>query len=116
MAYNLRFNLALVDVCKLDDLRENEPRAFSVNGKDLVLIKLGAKVIAFDRWCTHEAGDLSLGEFEKGIVTCPEHGAKFDLNHAGRNVLGPDEEEAGSVDDIKVYPTEVAGTSVRVVI
>lgn len=103
-------------VCELTDLRENEPRAFSVNGKDLVLLMSGGKVIAFDRWCTHEAGDLGLGEFEKGVVTCPEHGARFDLTHGGRNVLGPDEEEAGSVDDIKVYQTEISGGKVSVII
>jgi nitrite reductase/ring-hydroxylating ferredoxin subunit len=38
--------------------------------------------------CTHAGGDLSKGSLEGKIVTCPRHGAKFDVT-TGKVVSGP---------------------------
>jgi nitrite reductase/ring-hydroxylating ferredoxin subunit len=38
--------------------------------------------------CSHRGGPLSEGSLERGCVTCPWHGSKFDLT-SGRAVKGP---------------------------
>jgi len=109
-----RIGLTLVKVCPVSKIKQGELLAFQVQGVDIVLTLLGGRIVAFQRWCTHEEGDLSMGMLEGGVIECPEHGAKFDLSLNGRNVLGPDEEEAGSVPDIRVFKTEVKDGNVYV--
>lgn len=72
------------------------------------------KVFAFDRWCTHEQGDMSQGTVEEGVITCPDHGSQFDLGRKGLNVLGPDGDDAGSVPDLPVFDVNIQGDDVFV--
>jgi len=99
--------LAWVKLCPLSELEDGEPKAFNVRGRDVVALKLGSKIYAFDRWCTHEQGDMSMGGLEGSIITCPDHGSQFDLAQGGKNTLGPDGEPAGSVADLPVFDVKV---------
>ncbi|PSO09074.1 hypothetical protein B9Q04_02295 [Candidatus Marsarchaeota G2 archaeon BE_D] len=101
-------------VCSEKDLQEGRLRAFDVDGRQIVLYREGGKIYAFDRWCTHEQGDLAAGSVEEGVVTCPDHGSQFDLENRGANVLGPDGEEAGSVPDLPVFKVSVVDGEVFV--
>lgn len=38
--------------------------------------------------CTHAAGELSKGELEGKVITCPNHGAKFNVP-TGKCIAGP---------------------------
>jgi nitrite reductase/ring-hydroxylating ferredoxin subunit len=101
-------------VCREKDLQERRLQPFDVDSKQIVLYREGAKIYAFDRWCTHEQGDLAAGTVEDAVVTCPDHGSQFDVGKGGLNVLGPDGEEAGSVPDLPTYRVEVEGGDVFV--
>ncbi len=101
-------------VCSLSDVKEGELRSFKVGERDVVIIAIGGKITSFDRWCTHEQGDMSEGSIEGSIVTCPLHGSKFDVAHGGKNLVGPDEEPGGTVPDIQVFPVIVEGNDVFV--
>ena len=57
--------------------------------------------------CTHRGGPLSEGEVEGHVVTCPWHGAKFDITSG--EVLGPPA-PAG----VASYPTRVNGSDIEV--
>ena len=49
---------------------------------------------ALDNLCTHEEGPLSEGEIEGHEVTCPWHGAKFDIR-TGEVLCDPAYEAVG---------------------
>ncbi|HLD77450.1 MAG TPA: Rieske 2Fe-2S domain-containing protein, partial [archaeon] len=49
--------------------------------------RVGGKLCAFANTCPHMSGPLGEGEVENGVVTCPLHGARFDVR-SGANV-GP---------------------------
>lgn len=106
--------MAWTRLCFLSELREGEPKAFNVRGRDVVAVKLGPRIYAFDRWCTHEQGDLAMGTFEGTVVTCPDHGSQFDLSQKGKNVLGPDGEPAGTVADLATFDVRVVGGYVEI--
>ncbi|MEM3655996.1 MAG: Rieske 2Fe-2S domain-containing protein [Thermoprotei archaeon] len=101
-------------VCSEKDLQEGRLKAFNVGGRDIVLFRKNGKIYAFDRWCTHEQGDLAAGSVEDDVITCPDHGSQFDLEKNGLNVLGPDGEDAGSVPDLPVFKVSVVNGEVYV--
>jgi nitrite reductase/ring-hydroxylating ferredoxin subunit len=106
--------LAWLKLCSLSDLRDREPKSFNVRGRDLVALKLGQKIYVFDRWCTHEQGDMAMATLEGTTLICPDHGSRFNLEWNGKNTLGPDGEPAGTVADLPVFEARVVSTEVQV--
>jgi len=47
--------------------------------KKIALFNVNGAFYAIDDSCTHRGGPLSKGAIEKNTVTCPWHGASFDL-------------------------------------
>jgi 3-phenylpropionate/trans-cinnamate dioxygenase ferredoxin subunit len=58
-------------------------------GEDSVAVfRVGEKFFATQSLCTHMGGELTEGELDNGIVTCPIHGARFNVAD-GEPVRGP---------------------------
>ena len=49
------------------------------DGKAIALFKIDGNYFATDDTCTHEKASISDGEIDGDIVTCPHHGARFDI-------------------------------------
>ena len=81
--------MVLVKACKASDLTLGSLKYVRINGKDLVLANVDGMFYAMENWCTHEQGNLSEGTLEKNVLTCPDHGAQFDVTD-GRVITGPD--------------------------
>ena len=60
---------------------------FEVAGKKVAVFNVDGAFYAIDDTCTHRGGPLSEGQLAGQEVTCPWHGAVFDVT-TGR-VLGP---------------------------
>jgi 3-phenylpropionate/trans-cinnamate dioxygenase ferredoxin subunit len=57
-------------------------------GRDRIAIsKYKNNIYAFKDACTHDNAPLDQGEIKGCIITCPRHGAKFDITNG--NVLSP---------------------------
>ena len=48
-------------------------------GKEILLSNVDGSYYAIANKCTHLGGSLGKGVLEGGIVTCPRHGAQFDV-------------------------------------
>jgi 3-phenylpropionate/trans-cinnamate dioxygenase ferredoxin subunit len=70
----------LVEVSKTSELKDGTMKAVSVNGREILLAKVGDKYYAADNRCPHMGGKLSQGKLEGTVVTCPLHGSQFDLS------------------------------------
>jgi toluene monooxygenase system ferredoxin subunit len=76
------FTQALAD----SDLWEGEMLAVSVNNVNVLLIRVGEQVRAYEDRCAHLRVRLSQGTFgEDGIITCAVHRWQFDAR-TGRGV------------------------------
>jgi 3-phenylpropionate/trans-cinnamate dioxygenase ferredoxin subunit len=53
--------------------------AVDLEGFELMLANFGGAYYALDRRCTHMGENLCDGSLEGSIVTCPRHGARFDV-------------------------------------
>ena len=70
---------SLVEVSKIGELKDGSMKDVSVNGREILLAKVGDKCYTTSNRCPHTGGKLSQGKLEGFIVTCPLHGSQFDL-------------------------------------
>lgn len=69
----------LVDVAAVNDLVDGTMKMVAVDGKELVLARVGEEFFAADERCPHMGGRLSKGMLSGTIIVCPRHGSRFDL-------------------------------------
>ena len=66
-------------VAKVSELAEDSCKLVEAGGKRIALIRTEKGYCAIDDTCTHKGGPLSEGEVEGNEVTCPWHGARFNI-------------------------------------
>ncbi|MBI4586059.1 MAG: non-heme iron oxygenase ferredoxin subunit [Planctomycetes bacterium] len=76
-----------VKVAKTNDIEPGQARLVDVKGKRIALFNVDGQFFALDNTCTHRGGPLAEGEISGHEVTCPWHGATFDIRTG--EVVGP---------------------------
>jgi nitrite reductase/ring-hydroxylating ferredoxin subunit len=71
--------MAKVVVGKTSDFEEGKLVHITASGKELVVTKLDGNYYAMDNICTHAGAELHEGELSNSELTCPWHGAKWDI-------------------------------------
>ena len=71
---------SLVEAGKTSELQEGAMKQVLVQGREVLLARVGDSYYATDNRCPHMGGQLSQGKLEGTIVTCPRHGSQFDLS------------------------------------
>jgi nitrite reductase/ring-hydroxylating ferredoxin subunit len=94
-------------IAESDDIQPGQARMFEVGGKRIALFNVDGLFCAIDDTCTHRGGPLSEGELNGKEVTCPWHGAVFDVTTG--QVLRPPAPEG-----ISSYRTRVEGKDAEV--
>ena len=62
-----------------DELEDQQGKLVEVEGQKIALFRVGEAFHALSDTCTHRGGPLSEGTVEGAEVTCPWHGARFDI-------------------------------------
>jgi nitrite reductase/ring-hydroxylating ferredoxin subunit len=75
-------------LCRTDDIEENELKQFTLKGKEILVINRNMKFYCLQARCTHAGAPLVEGEVENGILKCPWHGSRFNIE-TGEVVNGP---------------------------
>jgi len=68
-----------IRVADVGELPENKMIMVVVDGKEVLLANVNGSYYAINNKCSHLGGSLVKGSLEGSIVTCPRHGAKFDV-------------------------------------
>ena len=97
----------LVTVAKTSEIGAGQAKSVDVKGQAIAVFNVGGKFYAIEDTCPHVGGPLSEGEFQGTTVTCPWHGAQFDVTTG--KVLAPPADEA-----VKSYPVRVEGDEIQV--
>ena len=95
----------LVTVAKTSEVGPGQAKAVQVKGEAVALFNIGGTYYAIEDTCTHSGGPLSEGAVEGTTVTCPWHGAQFDVTSG--KVLAPPAPEG-----IKSYRVQVQGDDI----
>ena len=78
----------LIKVAETKDVPAGKAIAVEVQGVKVAIFNIDGSYYAVDDTCTHKGGPLSEGELEGTVVTCPWHGATFDLS-TGNHLAPP---------------------------
>ena len=80
--------MSFIEVTQVNNIPSGSMKVCSAGNKQLLVSNVDGKFYAIDNTCTHMGGDLSRGKLEVKAVTCPRHGAKFDVT-SGECLSGP---------------------------
>ena len=76
-----------VTIAKTRAIKPGELAAFDVEGVRIAIANSDGRFFAIDDTCTHEQCSLAEGTLDGTVVTCPCHGAQFDVTTG--EVLAP---------------------------
>lgn len=62
-----------------EELDNNSSRAVDVDGVNVLVCNAGGEFYAVINKCTHQASSLEGGRIRNCFISCPLHGARFDL-------------------------------------
>lgn len=106
--------MVFVKLAEASEIQPGTMKPFTVEGKEVLVLNVNGKFYAMGAKCTHMGGDLSKGTLQGIVLTCPRHGARFDVT-TGKSLSGP---KFGPVrlktGDEPAYPVQVEGTSIAV--
>ncbi len=106
--------MGFVRVAGVADVAPGAMRRVDVEGRSVLLTNVEGRFYAVAERCTHRGGSLSQGTLVGDIVTCPRHGARFDVR-TGANVGSPRVLLIkGKADDLRAYPVRIDGDDVLV--
>ena len=80
--------MGFVKVTEISEVPIGKMKLVNVNENELLLSNIDGNYYAIGNRCTHRGGDLSKGTLEGNVVTCPRHGAKYDVT-TGKVIEGP---------------------------
>lgn len=93
-------NYTFFPILAYDDLMSGERIFIEVDNEPVVVFNIGGSIFAIGDRCTHDDGPLGDGDVDDHQVTCPRHGAKFDVRTGAALTLP-------AVEATKVYPTRI---------
>jgi nitrite reductase/ring-hydroxylating ferredoxin subunit len=78
-----------------------------LDDREVLIVNVEGTYYAVDNVCTHFGGDLSEGVLEGNVVTCPNHGSRFDVTTG--KVVSPPAEALGrpDIEDLQTYLVKV---------
>lgn len=76
-------------------------------GKEIALFNIDGVFYAIDNRCPHSTGPLVQGRLFGATLTCPWHGAQFEVT-TGRRLSGPAER------DVVTYPVHVENDAILI--
>jgi len=68
-----------VAVAKLDEVPAGGKKVVDVNGTEIIVCNSKDKIFAVRNLCSHAHETLECGRVRNGWISCPVHGARFDL-------------------------------------
>jgi 3-phenylpropionate/trans-cinnamate dioxygenase ferredoxin subunit len=96
-----------VKAAKVSEIPPGTGRIVNLKGKEIALFNIAGTFFALDNACPHEEGPLAEGDVEGHEVTCPWHGARFDIR-TGKALCAP------AFTDVERYNVRVTGEDAEV--
>lgn len=98
-----------VAVAKLEDLPAGGKLVVEVNGTSVLLANTRDRIFAVRNLCSHAYETLECGRVRNGWISCPVHGARFDLE-TGAPINPP------ATLPIDTYEVRIEGDTIEVAV
>ena len=96
-----------IDITPMADLPCGGCMRADVHGEDVLVVNVNGALYAVDNICTHDYAELSDGELEGSEITCPLHGARFDVT-TGEALCAP------AYEALRTYEVRLEGNMIQV--
>lgn len=98
-----------IAAAKLDEVPPGTKKLVEVNGTEVVLCNTKDRIFAVRNLCSHAYEKLDCGRMKNGWISCPVHGARFDLE-TGEAMNPP------AVMKIDTFAVRVVGDTIEVAV
>lgn len=98
-----------IEVAKVSEIKPGSAKQVEVDGEPVAIFNVGGEFYAIHDTCTHAQASLSEGTVEDRVVTCPWHGAQFDLK-TGKNLTMP------APMPVQIYTLRIEGDAIKIVL
>jgi len=71
--------MSYLKVATTSEIPVNSMKTIKLQGMNILLANIEGAFFAIPDKCTHLGGPLGKGDLKDGVVTCPWHGARFDV-------------------------------------
>ncbi|MCS7247128.1 MAG: non-heme iron oxygenase ferredoxin subunit [Anaerolineales bacterium] len=95
------------DVISQEELKSGERAFVQIGRLSIVVLNIEGEYFAIADVCSHDDGPLGDGELDGWKISCPRHGAQFDVR-TGKALTLP------AIQDIPTYPVRVKDGMVQV--
>jgi 3-phenylpropionate/trans-cinnamate dioxygenase ferredoxin component len=89
-----------IEIAPATELPSGERLFVEIEGKPIVIFNIAGNFFSIADVCSHDDGPVGEGQLEGTSITCPRHGAEFDVT-TGKVLKMP------AVVDIPAYPVQV---------
>jgi nitrite reductase/ring-hydroxylating ferredoxin subunit len=96
-----------VKIAETKDVLPGASKEVKAEGHSLAIFNVAGTFCAIDNSCSHMGGLLVQGDLEGEVVTCPWHGAKFNVKTG--EVLEPPARKG-----VRSFPVKIQGNDVLV--
>jgi 3-phenylpropionate/trans-cinnamate dioxygenase ferredoxin component len=101
-------------IAETTEIPAGQIKAIKLGTKEVLVANVNGTYYAIANACTHEGGNLSKGNLQGNIVTCPRHKAQFDLT-TGKAVSPPKILFMHpKIKDATTYPIKIEGTNILI--
>ncbi len=94
-------------VAAISELEDSSQMHVNIDGEDILLVKDHETIYAVSYFCSHAEFTLEGGFITNGCITCPYHGAEFDLSDG--SVLAPP-----AFEPLKTYPVRIEEDTIAI--
>jgi len=110
-----------VQVGTIGEFKDGSKKKVTVAEQEIMVARAGTNYYAVANRCAHMGGDLSAGNLEGTIITCPRHGSQFDIRTGqnlrwmrGSGIAASIGKAIKSPRDIATYKVKVEGNNISV--
>ena len=94
-----------VKVAEAGELAPGEKKQVDLDGVEVALFNVNGEYYAIEDVCTHDGAPLAHGRFRGEEISCPRHGARFNVK-TGAALCMP------AFEPVETYPVKVEATGI----
>jgi 3-phenylpropionate/trans-cinnamate dioxygenase ferredoxin subunit len=96
-----------LEIAPASELPNGERLFVEIEGKPIVIFNIAGQFYSIADVCSHDDGPVGEGDIEGYNITCPRHGAEFDVR-TGQVMSMP------AVVDIPAYPVKILDGMIQI--
>ncbi|MFQ5864339.1 MAG: Rieske (2Fe-2S) protein [bacterium] len=98
-----------IRVADTSQIKVDEHKVIFFQNKEVVIFNEKGEFYALENLCPHRRAPLSAGTISNGVIICPGHGARFDIQ-TGQGLEGPYRSH------VRTYQLKVEGNHIKIAI